>query len=95
MIYDPMDLPLRYKITFAIILLTFTVIITPLIAITVYYCYDVFWTFNQITRKTLMRAKLDELHTKIYEPEFNFNSIKKSLKAEFFEIPLKEGEIEL
>lgn len=95
LINDPWTLPLRYKITFISLLLIYSVIVTPLIAITLYYCYDVYWTLNAIRKKTQMKLKLEDLQAKIYDADFEFKKIKKTLSIEFFEFPLKEKEIHI
>jgi len=46
-------------------------------------------------RTAIMREKLEELHTKIYNPKFDLNIVVKELRIEFFQFPLKKQELEI
>jgi len=52
------------------------------------------WLKNE-RKKVAMRRKLEQIHSKMYNSKFNFHKILPELTIEFFQIPLKEAELNM
>jgi hypothetical protein len=93
--YDSNAIPLRYKILFLGILIMFTLLYLPVIIVCIMVVVKlVNWMKNE-RKKIAMKRKLEQIHMKMYNSKFNFHKILPELTIEFFQIPLKEGELDL
>lgn len=52
------------------------------------------WLKNE-RKKVAMRRKLEQIHAKMYNSKFNFHKVLPELTIEFFQIPLKESELNM
>jgi len=93
--YAELSVPIRLKVEFLGLLIGFTCLFFPVIIIGTYTLFRVILYLNGIRRRASMRLRLQDLHSKIYDPKFDFKTIEHDLSIEFYEFPLKKAEIDL
>jgi len=92
---NELAIPLRLKIEFCTILTIFTLVMVPVVVISLYTVFRIVLFLSMIRNKAEMRIRLEELHQIMYSKNFNFSEVEKTLTSEFYQFPLKEFESDL
>jgi len=93
--YDPYSIPTRLKLQFMTILITWGLVLIALFVWMMISISGMFSYLKRMKQNGQMQLQLNHLVDKIYDTQFDFKSIKKRLKHEFYRLPIKEKEIKL